>query len=131
MHRICSDKEKHDGHLNMCKDTFIRTGYDAQLIDHQFSCATAKNRDNLLRRQTQDMTDRAPFVIQYFLGVEKLRHVFCSTQHIIEDDKHLTKIFPTPPLLTFKQLSNLKLTIIHSKLPSFQGNINHTIQPCH
>eukprot|EP00061_Rhincodon_typus_P003019 g19088.t1 len=78
------------------------------------------------------MPDRVPFVVQYFLGVEKLCHVLCSLQHIIDDNEHFAKIFPTPPLLAFKQLPNLKQTIVRSKLPSLQYNINHnTTQPCH
>eukprot|EP00061_Rhincodon_typus_P003168 g19446.t1 len=73
-----------------------------------------------------------PFIVQYFLGAEKLHHVFCSLQHIINDDEHLTKIFPTPSLLTFKQLPNLRQNIARSKLPSLQDYVNHnTIQPCH
>eukprot|EP00061_Rhincodon_typus_P004102 g21750.t1 len=96
------------------------------------SSATGKNWNDLLRRQTRDTSDRVPFVIQYFPEVEKLRHVLCSLQHIIDDDEHLAKIFPTPPILTFKQPANLKHTIVHSKLPSLQDNIDHnTIQPCH
>eukprot|EP00061_Rhincodon_typus_P005784 g25719.t1 len=77
------------------------------------------------------MFDRIPFSIQYFLGAEKLCHVLRSLQHIIDDNEHLTTIFPTPPLLTFKQPPNLKQTIVRSKLPSLQDNIDHnTTQPC-
>eukprot|EP00061_Rhincodon_typus_P004541 g22841.t1 len=78
------------------------------------------------------MTDRVPFIILYFPDTEKLHHVLCSLQHIIEDDEQLAKIFPTPPLLTFKQPPNLKFTIVRSKLPSLQDNIDHdTTQLCH
>eukprot|EP00061_Rhincodon_typus_P004364 g22402.t1 len=78
------------------------------------------------------MSDRLPFVVQYFLGAEELCHVLCSLQHIVDDDEHLAKIFPTPPLLAFKQPLNLKQTIVRSKLPSLQGNIDHnTVEPCH
>eukprot|EP00061_Rhincodon_typus_P002785 g18458.t1 len=91
-----------------------------------------KNHNDFLRRQTRDTSDRVPFIVQYFLGAEKLRHVLCSLQRIIDDDEHLAKIFPTPPLLAFKQLPNLKQTIVRSKLPSLQYNIdNNTIQPCY
>eukprot|EP00061_Rhincodon_typus_P017129 g45688.t1 len=51
--------------------------------------------------------------------------------HIVDDDEHLAKIFPMPPLLTFKQPPNLKQTIDRSKLPSLQDNVDHTIKPCH
>eukprot|EP00061_Rhincodon_typus_P007697 g29659.t1 len=73
--RICLDEEEQNGHLKMLKDALIRTGYDAQLIDHQFRRATAKNCDNLLRRQTRVTSYSVPVVVQYFTGVEKLRHV--------------------------------------------------------
>eukprot|EP00061_Rhincodon_typus_P005471 g25019.t1 len=129
IHRICSDEEECDRYLKVLKDPLIRMGYDAQLIGHQFQIATAKNRNDLLRRQ--DKTVRVPFVIQYFPGAEKLRHVLWNVQHIINDDEHLAKIFPTPPLLTFKQPPNLKQTMVRSKLHSLQDNINHNItQPC-
>eukprot|EP00061_Rhincodon_typus_P006029 g26224.t1 len=76
--------------------------------------------------------DRVPFIVQYFLGAEKLRHVLCSLQHVIDVDEHLAKIFRTSPLLAFKQSPNLKQTFVRSKLPSLQDNIDHNIiQPCH
>eukprot|EP00061_Rhincodon_typus_P000918 g13191.t1 len=121
--------KEQDRHLKVLKDALTGTGYDAHLIDHQFQHAAVKNRKDLLRRQTQDMSDRVPFVIQYFPGAEKLHHVLHSLQHIIDEDVHLTKIFPMPPLLAFKQLSNLKQTIVHSKLPNLQDH--NTIHPCH
>eukprot|EP00061_Rhincodon_typus_P008207 g30618.t1 len=55
-----------------------------------------------------------------------------NLQRVINDEKHLAKIFPTPPLLAFKQPPNLKQTIVHNKLPSHQNNIDrNTTQPCH
>eukprot|EP00061_Rhincodon_typus_P015304 g42910.t1 len=53
IHRICSDEEERDGHLKVLKDAPIGTGYDAQLINCQFQCATVKNRNDLLRRKTR------------------------------------------------------------------------------
>eukprot|EP00061_Rhincodon_typus_P007729 g29716.t1 len=130
MDRICSDEEERDRHLKVLKDALIGTGYDAQLFDRQFRCATVKNRNDFLR--TRDTSNRVSFIIQYFPGVEKLHRVLCSLEHIVEDDEHLTKIFRMPPFLAFKQPPNLKQTIVHRKLPSLQNNIDHnTIQPCY
>ncbi|XP_060688225.1 uncharacterized protein LOC132820238 [Hemiscyllium ocellatum] len=128
IHRICSDEEEHDGLLEVLKDALTRMGYDAQLIDRQFRHATARNRNDLLRKQTRAATDRVLFVVQYSPGAEKLRYVLRDLQHIINEDEHLTKTFPTPPLLAFKQLPNLNQIIVRSKLPSSQDN---SIQPCH
>eukprot|EP00061_Rhincodon_typus_P009106 g32325.t1 len=69
---------------------------------------------------------------QYFREAEKLHHVLRSLQHVIDDDDHLAKIIPTNSLVTFKQTPNLKQTIVCSKLPSLQDNMDHnTRQPCH
>ncbi|XP_067832584.1 uncharacterized protein [Heptranchias perlo] len=96
IHRVCSDEEERDGHLQTLKDALVRTGYDARLIDRQFRRATAKNRIDLLRRLTWDATNRVPFVVQYFPGAEKLRHVLRSLQHVINDDN--TSLWPSPHL---------------------------------
>eukprot|EP00061_Rhincodon_typus_P015204 g42749.t1 len=37
------------------------------------------------KRQTRDMTDKVPFVVQHFSRVEKLHHVLRGLQHIIDD----------------------------------------------
>eukprot|EP00061_Rhincodon_typus_P013766 g40347.t1 len=91
-----------------------------------------KKRNYLLRRQTQDMTDRVPFIIQYFPGAERLHRVRHSLELVFNHDEYLAKINPTPPLLILKQSPNLKQTTVRSKLPSLQENSDHnTIQPCH
>eukprot|EP00061_Rhincodon_typus_P017940 g46882.t1 len=79
------------------------------------------------RRQTRDTSNRVPFIVQFFLGAEKLHHVFHSLEHIIDDEEHIAKISPTPPLLAFKQVPNLKQTIVHSELPSLQDNFTTTL----
>eukprot|EP00061_Rhincodon_typus_P010450 g34755.t1 len=90
-----------------------------------------KNYNNLGGGRPQDMTDRVPFIIQYFPRAEKLCHVLRSLQHVI-DNEHLSKIFPHPVLLAFKQLPNVKQTVVHSKLTSLQDNIDHSnTQPYH
>eukprot|EP00061_Rhincodon_typus_P017175 g45751.t1 len=125
-----------DGHLSISvypkpTDNLMMLPFSSFHPKKKFRCATAKNRNDLLRRQAQDMTDRLRFIAYYFPRLEILRHVFRSLQHVIDDDEHLTKIIPTFPLI-FKQPPNLKQTIIHSKLPSLQDNIGHnSTQACH
>eukprot|EP00061_Rhincodon_typus_P002088 g16579.t1 len=112
--------------LSILKST-LKNAYDAQLIDCQFCRATVKNHNDLLRKQTRGTTDRVHFVIQYFPRAQKLHHILRSLQHIINDDEYLNAIFPMHPLLPFKQPPNLKQTIVFSKLPSLQDNIDHTL----
>eukprot|EP00061_Rhincodon_typus_P003673 g20683.t1 len=126
-HRICSDKEEQDGHLKVLKDALIGTGYDAQLSDRQFRCATVKNCIGLFRRQAQDTSIRVPFVIQYFPGAEKLRHALHSLQHIIDDDEHLTKIFPMPSLLPPNNCQNLNRPVFAANYPAFRTTSTTTL----
>ncbi|XP_067844434.1 uncharacterized protein [Heptranchias perlo] len=126
IHRVCSDEEERDGHLQTLKDALVRTGYDPRLIDRQFQRATAKNRTDLLRRLTRDATNRVPFVVQYFPGAEKLRHVLRSLQHVINDDEHLAMAIPTPQLLAFKQPPNLKQSSFAANYPAFRRKASTT-----
>ncbi|XP_072414138.1 uncharacterized protein [Chiloscyllium punctatum] len=114
--------------LEVLRDALIRTGYDAQLLNCQFQSATARNHNDLLRRQACAATNRVSFIVQYFPGAEKLRPVLRDLQHIINEDEHLAKTFSPPSLLAFKQRPNLKQIIVCSKLPGFQDN---SIQPRH
>ncbi|XP_043542722.1 uncharacterized protein LOC122548258 [Chiloscyllium plagiosum] len=50
-------------------------------------------------------------------------------QQIIDEDEHLTKTLPAPPLLAFKRPPNLKQIMVRSKPPRLQDN--DTVQPCH
>eukprot|EP00061_Rhincodon_typus_P004318 g22286.t1 len=96
------------------------------------SCVPQRKTIMASSEGTRDTSDRVPFVIQYFPGAEKLHHVLRTLQHIIDDNEHLTKIIPMPPLRAFKQPPNLKQTIVCRKRHSLQENSNHnTIQPCH
>eukprot|EP00061_Rhincodon_typus_P015268 g42852.t1 len=68
-----------------------------------------------------------------YLVLRSLQLVIDDNEHLaINDNKHLAKIIPTPPLPAFKQPTNLKQMIAHSKLPSLPDNIDHnTTQPCY
>eukprot|EP00061_Rhincodon_typus_P006707 g27645.t1 len=118
IHRIYSDEEECDGHLKILKDAHIRTGYNAQPIKCQIQRTTVKNHNDPLRRWTQDTTDRVPFVAQHFPGTERLHHVLCSLQHVIDDDEHLAKFFRHFHFLP----SNNRQTL---NRPSFADNIDH------
>eukprot|EP00061_Rhincodon_typus_P013799 g40394.t1 len=123
IHRICSGEEERNRHLNVLKDALKGTGYEAQLVNCQFRCATMKNRNDLLRRQTQDKTNGVPFVIQYFPRAEKLRHTFVySKLPRLQDniDHNATKPCHGN-LCKICQIIDIDTTITH-------GNTTHHIQ---
>eukprot|EP00061_Rhincodon_typus_P008087 g30391.t1 len=125
MYRICTDEED-DGHLKMMEDILVRTGNDAQLIDRQFQHATVKNRNNLLRRQTQDTTDRVPWIVQYFPGAEKLHHVFCGLQHVTDDNEHLTKSILCLHSSPSNNHQTLERPLFAAKYPAFKISLTTT-----
>eukprot|EP00061_Rhincodon_typus_P014100 g40915.t1 len=92
-----------------CKEVY------RQLNNQEHYRRPPKNCNDLLRRWTQDMTDRVLFVIQYFPGAEKLCHVLRSPQHVIDDNEHLTK---ASPRLHFSPLNNRQTL----NRPSFAAN---------
>eukprot|EP00061_Rhincodon_typus_P018956 g48357.t1 len=108
----------------MLKDVFIELD---MMLKSSIASSNMPQRKTIMTssEDQQDTSDRVLFVVCYFLGVEKLCHVLRSLQHIIDDDEHLAKLFPVPPLLTFKQPPSLEQTIVRSNLPSNQDNSSH------
>eukprot|EP00061_Rhincodon_typus_P010005 g33935.t1 len=125
IHRTCSDEEESDRHLKVLKDTLLRTGYDAQLINRQFRHATAKNRNNILRRRAQDATERVCFVAQYFPERRNYGRFFAA----FNMSSITMSISPRSSLhFDFSPSNNCQIL---NKLPSLQDNIDHnTYQPC-
>eukprot|EP00061_Rhincodon_typus_P014459 g41488.t1 len=90
----------------------IRLTMDYSLESFSFLDTGISIKDGHLNKDRHgNTTDRVPFVIQYFLGAQKQCYVLHSLQHIVDDNEHLAKIFPTPPFLAFKQPPNLKQII--------------------
>ena len=92
---------------------------------------TAKNRTDLLRRQTRDTVDRVPFVIQYFPGAEKLRNLLRSVQHVIDEDEHLAKAIPHPHFLPSNNCTTSNRPLSAANYPAFRSTVTTTTQPCH
>jgi len=130
IHRICSDENDRDTHLNTLRSAFLRSGYDAGLVNRQFHRATQRDRKELLTRNNRtDSEPRVPLVVTYFPGADKLRTTLRPTQHLIDNDPYLRRVLPLPPLLAIRQPQNLKQTLVRSKLPSLTPTQNGT-QPC-
>eukprot|EP00061_Rhincodon_typus_P010579 g34970.t1 len=114
-------------------------GYEVQIIDRQFRCVTVKNHNDLLRRQTRDMTNST----LHCPVLWTCRNSATMDQLKQEGGNHAmffaafsmsamtANILPRPsPHL--KQQPNLKKTIVRSKLPSLQENSNYdNKQPCY
>eukprot|EP00061_Rhincodon_typus_P009621 g33259.t1 len=126
-HYASANKGKY--HIWFLNNFVYQSNYVKGLVDIHtkvpliFTAPQLKSYNDLLGRQTQDTTDRDPFIIQYFPGVEKLRHVLHRLTYVIDDNKHLTKVIPMPPLLIFKQPPNHYRPLLAGNC--VQQNIDH------
>ena len=126
-HRICTNPTDRDRHLGYLKQVLIRNGYTAKLIDSSFQRATNKDRNELLKRKTEDSTsDRVPLSVQYHPQHCKLQTIIRDLQPIISDDPYLSRVFPEPPMIVYRQPHNLKSILVRSCLPDI---MNETQQP--
>ena len=131
VHRICTDAEDRDQHLQQLETALLHSGYRGDAIREQFDRPTNTPRTDLLtRRQSSSADDRVPFVVEYFPGAERLRRGLQRLQHLIDEDSYLSEVFPHPPLLSFRQPSNLKQRLVRSKLPTVTPDEPGSVRPC-
>ena len=75
-------------------------------------------REALLKYQTKSKSDRTPLVLTYHPHLRPINKIVKNLQHLLNKDQHFSKIFSTPPLISYRQPPNLKLLLTSASLPN-------------
>ena len=134
-HRICDDADDRDQHLGELRKALVHQGYNPHLVSQQFRRAVRQDRNFLLhnKRDHSTKSNRVPLVVTYHPHLNRLRNIIRELQHIFDSDPHLSRIFPEPPILSFRQPANLRSILVPSRLPHGGGAIvsySHSTRPC-
>ena len=103
------------------RNTLLRCGYSACLVETQFRRAISKDRDELLTSHRNDNgSDRVPLTVTYCPHTQKLRRILADLQHLFHEDEYLSKIFS----IAFRHPPNLRSLLVHSRLVRLSNDDN-------
>ncbi|OCU01639.1 hypothetical protein XELAEV_18007431mg [Xenopus laevis] len=115
---IYSDTTERNHHLKTLKADFIERGYNPWIVDQYISRSTRIPRINWV-----------PLVVTYNPQLKTLKKIARYLQGTLHKDEWIKSIFPDPPLLAFRQPSNVKKTY-NKKCPITAVPTKNGTYPC-
>ena len=113
--RICTTLTEYDIHAAKFVNHFVKRNYNRAYVEQKQKEVRDMKRDEILTYRKKDETDtRVPLIITYhhkFTGISKVIHNCFQRASSNED---FVKIFPKPPLVSFRKTSNLKDQLVRA-----------------
>lgn len=127
--RICSSEDTAKQRLGQLKGHLKRRGYKHKNIKNSFRKAESIPRSSLLTYKEKQKSKRIPCVLTYHPCLRNSFKTIRDHWTAIEKHSKLSKIFPEPPMIAFKQPNSLRNILVRADL----SKPNHTVgncQPC-
>ena len=119
--RICSSLREYDLHASRFAQYFINRGYNQHIIKKTIAEVRSLEREVLLTYKKKAKETRIPLVLPFhhkFTGISQVLKE--SYNHMIRNYPQLKKVFPAPPLVSFRRAANLRDKLVkanHHKVP--------------
>ena len=137
---ICSKEEFVLKHLKNLKKKFLERGYPCELVEENLRRGAAIPRADLLRPKPVYPQQDCPallskprftpmFIITYNPHNPKLHQWIKDNHNILLADKKMSKIFPTPPSVSYRQARNIKQMMVRSRLKALPHSDCSDLQP--
>ena len=114
--RLCSEPASKEIETKKLTEAFLKCGYKQKQIDDNVKKATDIPRDQLLEYRNKTPSDRVPLVVTFNPQLSRIKKIYKSVQHIIDEDPVTKAIFPSPPIIAYRQPPSLKNILVKSKL---------------
>ena len=120
LRRICSDDRQLRDRLRDLAGWLKARGYEESLITEQIDKARKQDRVTLLDKangkQDHNGNGRVPLVTTYHPALNNLGKVAGRLHSMLTISEEHRKVFPQPPLISFKRCKNLKDLLVRAKL---------------
>ena len=114
--KLCSEEQVRNEEIKNLHNAFQMSGYKEHDIQVNITKAMEKPRDELLKYKIKHKTDRVPMVLTFNPQLNKIKKIAKSLQHVIDDDPFTKSLFPSPPVMAYRQPPSLKKILVKSKL---------------
>ena len=75
-------------------------------------------REEALKRVIKKVNDRVIFALTYHPGLPSISHILLKHWKSLVRNPDMQKVFPSPPMVAYRQPPNLKKTLVRTTLPS-------------
>ena len=120
--RICTHLSDHWLHTSRFLDHFSARGFNRVKLQQQARSVASLDRGNLLCPPIDTPTnkqDRIPFVLFWHSKFNGIGNVSHDNYHkMITEHPVLKKVFPQPPLLSYRKNRNLRNILVYSSIAS-------------
>jgi peptide-methionine (R)-S-oxide reductase len=116
--RICSTKELLNKRLDEFKIMLLSINYNKNIINTAISKAKTIDRSEILKRRQHTKNDRVVMAITFNPKLPSVSKIIKKHWITITHDPLMKKVFPKPPMLTFKQPRKLRRMLLRAKLPT-------------
>ena len=122
LRRICSEDHELDARLRDLAGWLEGRGYEESFIKEQIGEARRKDRETLLcnsnKTSKEDGLARVPLVTSYHPALNSIGKVAQRLHSMLSVSEEHRRVFPEPPLVSFKRCKNLRDILVRAKLHS-------------
>ena len=97
---------------------FSERGYPDNILSKALSSVQNVNRESALEPSASNNEEWIPFTLTFHPNNLAARNVVLRNFKILQSDPETARIFPNPPLVSFKRDRNLRNSLVRSSLPS-------------
>ena len=114
--RICSDPENRDKRMKELKELLLDRDYSENMIDSALEKARKVPRKAALKKVIKkDQTKRPVFAVPYDPRLPSIPNLQAKHwRSMVNRDKYLGEVFPSPPLTAYKRQPNIRSHIIRA-----------------
>ncbi|XP_071153604.1 uncharacterized protein [Mytilus edulis] len=114
--RICSNTETTKRQLRQLETRLKKRGYKHRNIKKSFQKAESIPRSELLEYKVKKKNKRTPCVLTYHPSLKNSFGVIREHWKSVEKNSKLSKIFPEPPMIAFRQPSSLRNLLVRAEV---------------
>ena len=102
--------------MGQLKNNLKRRGYKQNIIKKSFSKANTISRSSLLQYKEKQKCERTPCVLTYHPCLRNSFNTIRGHWTSVEKHSKLSKVFPEPTMVAFKQLNSLRNLLVRAKM---------------
>ena len=123
LRRICSEDESFKRRCDQLANHFAKRGYNPREVGEGIQKARGVARSDAIRYTKRVKSDRVPLVTTFHPHLPPVNHILRKHWPIIQSHGRLRKIFPSPPVISFRRPPSLRDILVRAAIPRSSDDV--------